>query len=113
MASIWSSIMAGGCKAAHRWRDRAAYARMMKPVGFVLTFVAVTTAMIFFRATSVRSAVDLVKGVFGLNGVAMPHGAAAIAATYGADVKNGGDVDRRPVVHRPRLSQHPRDPCPL
>jgi alginate O-acetyltransferase complex protein AlgI len=73
--------------AAHCWRDRVAYARMMKPVGFVLTFVAVTTVMIFFRATSVRSAVDLVKGVFGLNGAALPHSAAAIAATYGTDIK--------------------------
>jgi D-alanyl-lipoteichoic acid acyltransferase DltB (MBOAT superfamily) len=73
--------------AAHRWRDRAAYARMMKPVGFVLTFVAVTIAMIFFRATTVRSAVDLVKGAFGVNGVALPHSAAAIAATYGTDIK--------------------------
>ena len=73
--------------AAHRWRDRAAYARAMKPAGWVLTFVAVITAMLFFRATTVRSAVDLAKGVFGLNGFALPHGAAAIAATYGTDIK--------------------------
>jgi alginate O-acetyltransferase complex protein AlgI len=73
--------------AAHRWRDRAAYARMMKPPGWALTFVSVTVAMIFFRATSVRSAVDLVKGVFGLNGFALPRGDAWIAATNGADIK--------------------------
>jgi alginate O-acetyltransferase complex protein AlgI len=78
----------GRVYAAHRWRDRAAYARLMKPVGFVLTFVAVTIAMVFFRATTVRSAVDLVKGAFGLNGISMPHGAAAIAATYGTDIKH-------------------------
>ena len=47
----------------HRWRNREAYTRVMKPVGWALTFVAATMAMIFFRATSVRSAVDLVKGV--------------------------------------------------
>jgi alginate O-acetyltransferase complex protein AlgI len=73
--------------AAHRWRDRAAYARVMKPAGWALSFVSVTTAMIFFRAATVRSAVDLVKGVFGLNGAALPHGAAAITATYGTDIK--------------------------
>ena len=73
--------------AAHRFRDRAAYARVMKPVGFVVMFIAVTAAMIFFRATTVASAVDLVKGVLGLNGVALPHGAAAVAATYGTDIK--------------------------
>jgi alginate O-acetyltransferase complex protein AlgI len=73
--------------AAHRWRGRAAYARTMKPVGWVLTFVAVIVGMLFFRATTVRSAVDLVKGVFGLNGLSMPHGAAAIASTYGTDIE--------------------------
>jgi alginate O-acetyltransferase complex protein AlgI len=79
--------MAGGSTPRIAGETRAAYARMMKPAGFVLTFVAVTAAMIFFRAATVRSAVDLVKGVFGLNGVALPHGAAAIAATYGTDIK--------------------------
>jgi alginate O-acetyltransferase complex protein AlgI len=74
--------------AAQRWRDRAAYTRVMKPVGWALTFVAVMTAMLFFRATTVRSAIDLVKGVFGLNGVALPHSPAAIAATYGTDIKH-------------------------
>ncbi len=73
--------------AAHRWRDRARYNRVMKPVGFVVTFIGVTTAMIFFRATTVASALDLVKGVVGLNGWALPHGAAAVAATYGTDIK--------------------------
>ena len=43
--------------------------------------------MLFFRATTVASAFDLVKGVFGLNGMALPHGAAAVAATYGTDIK--------------------------
>jgi alginate O-acetyltransferase complex protein AlgI len=74
--------------AAHRWRDRAAYARFMAPVGFVLTFLSVTVAMIFFRASTVHSAIDLVKGLIGLNGVALPGGAAAIAATYGTDIKH-------------------------
>jgi alginate O-acetyltransferase complex protein AlgI len=74
--------------AAHRWRNRAAYVRVMKPAGWLLTFIAATTAMLFFRATTVGSAFDLVKGVFGLNGLALPHGAAAIAATYGTDIKH-------------------------
>jgi alginate O-acetyltransferase complex protein AlgI len=68
--------------AAHRWRDRATYDRVMKPTGFVLTFISVATAMIFFRAATLRSAVDLVKGVLGVNGIGL-HGAAA----YGADIK--------------------------
>jgi len=59
--------------ATHRWRDRASYERIMKPAGWALTFVSVTTAMVFFRASTVASAVDLVKGVIGLNGVALPQ----------------------------------------
>jgi hypothetical protein len=41
--------------------------------------------MVFFRATTVRSAFDLVKGVIGLNGFPLPHGVGAIAQTYGTD----------------------------
>jgi hypothetical protein len=72
--------------AAHRWRGRATYDRLMKPAGFVLTFVSVTTAMVFFRASTVHSAMDLARGVMGLNGLALPHGSAAIAATYGTEI---------------------------
>ncbi len=50
--------------AAHRWRGHAAYPQIMKPVGWVLTFVAVIVGMLFFRATTLRSALDLAKGVF-------------------------------------------------
>jgi len=45
----------------------------MKPAGLVLTFVSVTTAMVFFRAPTMMSAVDLVKGIIGLNGIALPQ----------------------------------------
>jgi D-alanyl-lipoteichoic acid acyltransferase DltB (MBOAT superfamily) len=73
--------------AVRRWRDRVRYHRVMKLVGFVLTFVSVTTAMVFFRASTVRSAVDLVKGVIGLNGFSLPHGVGAIAQIYGTDIE--------------------------
>jgi alginate O-acetyltransferase complex protein AlgI len=73
--------------AAHRWRDRAAYARLMTPVGFVLTFLSVTIAMIFFRASTVHSAIDLVKGLIGLNGLRLPGGVAGIATTPVTDIK--------------------------
>ena len=99
--------------AAHRWRDRAAYARIMKPVGWALTFVAVTTAMLFFRATTVRSAVDLVKGVFGLNGVAHAARRRGDRRDLWHGHQAGGDVGRDPAVHRSRLSQHPQILAPL
>jgi D-alanyl-lipoteichoic acid acyltransferase DltB (MBOAT superfamily) len=58
--------------AARLWPDRRSYDRVMKPVGLVLTFVSVTAAMIFFRAPTMTSAIDLVKGIIGLNGIALP-----------------------------------------
>jgi uncharacterized membrane protein len=34
----------------------------------------------------VHSAIDLVKGLIGLNGVTLPGGAVGIATTYGVDI---------------------------
>jgi alginate O-acetyltransferase complex protein AlgI len=45
----------------------------MGPAGLILTFVSVTTSMIFFRSPTMNSAVDLVRGVIGLNGIALPE----------------------------------------
>jgi alginate O-acetyltransferase complex protein AlgI len=59
------------------WTDRLSYDRVMKPLGFVLTFVTVSTTMVFFRAPSMISAIDLVKGMIGLNGIALPPGVIA------------------------------------
>jgi D-alanyl-lipoteichoic acid acyltransferase DltB (MBOAT superfamily) len=72
--------------ATHRWRNRASYDRIMKRAGFVLTFLSVTATMVFFRASTVKSAIDLVKGVTGLNGFSLPHGVDAIAQAYGTDI---------------------------
>src|SRR5215469_12730355 len=59
--------------ATRLWRDRRSYDRVMKPVGLVLTFASVTAAMIFFRAPTMTSGIDLVKGIMGLNGIALPQ----------------------------------------
>jgi alginate O-acetyltransferase complex protein AlgI len=59
--------------AARLWPDRPSYDRIMKPAGLVLTFVSVSAAMIFFRSPTMTSAIDLVKGIVGLNGIAMPR----------------------------------------
>lgn len=59
--------------AARLWPDRPSYDRVMKPAGLVLTFVSVTTAMVFFRAPTMTSAIDLVEGIMGLNGIALPQ----------------------------------------
>jgi len=56
------------------WTDQKGYERAMQPVGRVLTFVAVTASIVFFRSSTVTSAVDLVKGLVGLNGIGLPAG---------------------------------------
>jgi D-alanyl-lipoteichoic acid acyltransferase DltB (MBOAT superfamily) len=59
--------------AARVWPDRKSYVRVMKPVGWLLTFASVAATMVFFRATTIASAIDIVKGLIGLNGVALPQ----------------------------------------
>jgi alginate O-acetyltransferase complex protein AlgI len=56
-----------------RWPDRLSYDRFMKPVGLILTFISVSAAMVFFRSPTVASAMDLVRGMIGLNGIALPE----------------------------------------
>jgi alginate O-acetyltransferase complex protein AlgI len=59
--------------AARLWPDRSSYVRFMKPAGFILTFVSVTSAMVLFRSPTMTSAIDLAKGMIGLNGIALPQ----------------------------------------
>jgi D-alanyl-lipoteichoic acid acyltransferase DltB (MBOAT superfamily) len=54
------------------WPDKQSYKRFMGPVGLVLTFIGVAASMIIFRAPTMESAVNLLKGMIGLNGVALP-----------------------------------------
>jgi alginate O-acetyltransferase complex protein AlgI len=55
------------------WPDRVSYERVMHPVGCLLTFIAVAVAMILFRSPTITSAADLLKGLIGQNGVALPE----------------------------------------
>jgi alginate O-acetyltransferase complex protein AlgI len=55
------------------WPDRLSYERVINPVGCLLTFIAVAVAMIFFRSPTLASAADLLKGLIGHNGVALPQ----------------------------------------
>ena len=56
------------------WPDKRRYERVMKPTGLVLTFIVVTATMVFFRAPTIASAVVLVAGMIGLNGISLPVG---------------------------------------
>ena len=54
------------------WPDERSHARIMKPIGFLLTFAAVVYAMAFFRATTIDAGLMLSKAMFGFNGVSVP-----------------------------------------
>jgi alginate O-acetyltransferase complex protein AlgI len=54
------------------WPGLAANQRVMQPLGFVLTFGAVVIALVFFRASSIGSALSIIAGMIGLNGI-LPH----------------------------------------
>ena len=107
-----------------RWPDRLSYDRIMKPVGFILTFVSVSVAMVFFRSSTMASATDLVRGMIGLNGVALPQeifdqlgsmaswlhrmGVASQASGW-LRLYGDGDLDSPLDVHRFGVSEHPSD----
>jgi alginate O-acetyltransferase complex protein AlgI len=55
------------------WSERSRLGWATRPVSVALTFVAVAVSMVFFRSETVGSAVDLLRGMAGLNGVALPE----------------------------------------
>jgi D-alanyl-lipoteichoic acid acyltransferase DltB (MBOAT superfamily) len=55
------------------WPDKQSYARFMRPVGLVLTFLSVVVSMVLFRSSTVSAAIEMLKGMIGLNGVALPQ----------------------------------------
>ena len=108
--------------AARLWSDRSSCDRIMNPTGFVLTFVSVTIGMIFFRSPTIMSAIDLLKGIIGMNGIALPQsvferlgsltnpfhsiGVVADASWNGHDFARTAIWIFCPVVRGSRLSQH-------
>lgn len=51
------------------WSDQVSYDRVMRPLGFVLTFGCVVVALVFFRADSVTSAFSILGAMVGTNGI--------------------------------------------
>lgn len=75
----------------HGWRLTAparfsspeSYQRWMNPMGFVITFLSVTIAMVLFRASTVDSALHILAGMTGVNGLGIPENLAAMAGLGG------------------------------
>jgi D-alanyl-lipoteichoic acid acyltransferase DltB (MBOAT superfamily) len=70
--------------AARRWPDRKAYARVMTPVGFVITLLSVMFAMVLFRAPTLAAAGEVFRGMLGLHGIALPPAIANKLLSLGA-----------------------------
>ncbi len=54
------------------WPDAASHARIMRPVGLVLTLLATSIALTFFHAETVRAGGSIVTGLVGAQGFALP-----------------------------------------
>lgn len=87
---VWGILHGVYLSVNHAWRqwrpkwDKAVYERIMKPVGFVMTFLCVVVAMVLFRAPTMTSALHVLHGMAGLDGVTVPmalldRGGAALA----------------------------------
>lgn len=53
-----------------KWSNSAQYERVMKPLGFALTFVCVAASMVVFRSLSLDTAANILSGMAGMNGIA-------------------------------------------
>lgn len=75
---VWGALHGIYLAVNHAWRqwrpkwDKARYERVMKPIGFLLTFGAVVVAMVLFRASSIDASIQILRGMLGLEGVSMP-----------------------------------------
>lgn len=76
---IWGLLHGAYLVVNHGWRqwrpqwNTAAYERVMKPLGWMITFGAVVVAMAFFRAKTVAAATTLIAGMAGLHGISVPQ----------------------------------------
>jgi hypothetical protein len=60
-----------------------------RAAGIVLTFLAVVLAWVFFRATSLPAALNILQGMAGMHGVVLPEQWQAALATDGAATVGG------------------------
>jgi hypothetical protein len=56
-----------------RIRSSVSYGRVMRPLGWLITFFAVAVAMVLFRSPTVPAATEVLAGMVGLNGLQVPE----------------------------------------
>jgi alginate O-acetyltransferase complex protein AlgI len=55
------------------WPNHQRYGFLINPASFVLTFIAVISAMVFFKCDTMTSAWNMLAGMIGRHGIAMPE----------------------------------------
>ncbi len=84
---IWGLLHGAFLVVNHVWRQyvepRGKALNMLGPraaafLGWGVTFLCVAVSMVFFRAPDVNTALDLLRGMIGLNGISLPDGIAAL-----------------------------------
>lgn len=67
---IWGAMHGLGTAGHKFWQSKGF--RMNKYLAWLTTFLFVNFAWVFFRAANVHEAVNIIKGMFGLNGINIP-----------------------------------------
>jgi hypothetical protein len=70
----------------------------MLPLGRLLTFTSVAVAMVFFRSPTLTSAMDLMKGLIGHNGVVLPQAVFDHLGPLAGWLHRGGVVNMDPEL---------------
>jgi D-alanyl-lipoteichoic acid acyltransferase DltB (MBOAT superfamily) len=82
---LWGTLHGVALVANHAWKKRKL--KMSPLLGWLITFNFVNLSMVFFRAKSVSEALQVLRAMFGANGIILPESLAkklAPLADYGA-----------------------------
>lgn len=98
---------------AHGWRAWKAHRRLpldsdnsMKIAGSVLlTFLCVVVALVFFRAPDVRTALDMLGGMAGLNGVTLPTQASRVPGVADAARQLNVGIGQLPLIQPSQIAR--------
>jgi D-alanyl-lipoteichoic acid acyltransferase DltB (MBOAT superfamily) len=63
---------------ARTWKNKKAYARVMSPIGFLITFGCVVISMVVFRSSTLPTVIEIWKGMLGLSGFTFHNGIADV-----------------------------------
>jgi alginate O-acetyltransferase complex protein AlgI len=94
---FWGALHGAGLIVRRLW-GRTGLA-LSAVVAWLVTFNFVNTAWVFFRARTWAQAIDMVKTMFGFNGVTLPEGARHLLGFLGPSVQF---MDWRQIMHRSR-----------